>query len=60
MRAARIITIAWFLSAMLLAVHAQAQQTDSASERYLFDAANRERASRGLPQLRWTAAAPLE
>jgi uncharacterized protein YkwD len=53
MRAARIITIAWFLSAMLLAVHAQAQQTDSASERYLFDAANRERASRGLPQLRW-------
>jgi hypothetical protein len=53
MRAARILTIACLLTAMLFAVCLQAQQTDSASERYLFDAANRERVSRGLPQLRW-------
>ncbi len=53
MRAARIVTIVWVMSAVLLAVRAHAQQTDSTSERYLFDAANRERAARGLPQLRW-------
>ncbi len=53
MRPARITWIAWLLLAMLFTARAQAQQTDSASERFLFDAANRERASRGLPQLRW-------
>ncbi|HYB60077.1 MAG TPA: CAP domain-containing protein [Methylomirabilota bacterium] len=53
MRTARITMIAWLMSAMLFAARAQAQQTDSASERFLFEAANRERASRGLPQLRW-------
>jgi hypothetical protein len=53
MRTARITLIAWLLLAMLFTARAQAQQTDSASERFLFEAANRERASRGLPQLRW-------
>ena len=53
MRAARFIGIAWLFTAMLCAPVARAQQTDSASERYLFDAANRERAARGLQQLRW-------
>ncbi len=53
MRAARIIMIASLLSAMPFAARVHAQQTDSASERYLFDAANRERASRGLQQFQW-------
>jgi hypothetical protein len=56
MRAARFMMIAALLSAMLFAVGARAQQTDSPAERLLFDAANRERASRGLPQLEWNDA----
>src|SRR5271157_5605883 len=53
MRTARITWIAWLLSAMLFTARARAQQTDSTSERFLFEAANRERTSRGLPQLQW-------
>jgi uncharacterized protein YkwD len=53
--AARLFTIvllvAGVLSANLLVVHAQAKT--SKAEQALFDAANRERASQGLAQLRW-------
>jgi uncharacterized protein YkwD len=53
--AARLFTIvllvAVVLSANLLVVHAQAKT--SSAEHALFDAANRERASQGLAQLRW-------
>jgi len=42
------------LAALGVAACAQTQQTISPAERFLFDAANRERASRGLGQLAWT------
>jgi uncharacterized protein YkwD len=56
--AARLFTIclliAVVLSANLIVVHAQPQTV--AAERALFDAASRERAAQGLPQLRWDSA----
>jgi uncharacterized protein YkwD len=56
--AARLFTIvllvAVVLSANLLVVHAQAETSNA--EQALFDAANRERASQGLAQLRWDEA----
>jgi uncharacterized protein YkwD len=58
--AARFFTVLLFVVAVfsspLATVHANQQQQANAAERALFDAANRERVARGLPQLRWDEA----